>query len=688
MSGIAPTATRPTPRRGGSDADSLNSGTRRGDAVFSGAVRAAAIFLLALMAAIATFLVWRAANALSVNTANVVTYTGQWAPDDAPPKFGIGAAAWGTLVTSTIAIVIAAPVAIGVSLFITQYAPRRLAQVLGYIVDLLAAVPSIVYGLWGILFLVPHMQGTSRFVSDILGWIPMFSSGVFGRSVFTAGVILAIMILPIIAAISREVFLQTPREQVEAAYALGATRWEMIKLAVLPYGRSGVGSAIVLGFGRALGETIAVAMVLSISYNFVTKWLQPGGNTIAANIALQFGNAFKTGQGALIASGLVLFVVTFLVNLLARRITARAGIPKDERWSLFSVFGGGSGRSMTMESSYTGDANAADVPDRRGAFEPKDTPGEVAADETAGRSRPRRAAHGTIGGSVLVSPSPVRRLRSGIAGGATVVAFVLAVLPLLSIMWLVVSRGVHALNGEFLTHSLRNIDESQTGGGVYHAILGTLEQAALAALMAVPIGILVAVYLVEYGKGFLAKAVTFFVDVMMGLPSIVAGLFILSLWIITLHQYANGFAGALALMILMLPVVIRSSEEMLKLVPDSLREASYALGVPKWRTITKVVLPTALPGIVTGVMLGVARVMGETAPILLVVSYVAYINPNPFSGVQGQATLPTVIYNTYTSSEHASNDRTWSAALLLIIIIMLLNIIARLIAWWKKPGRA
>ncbi|ACU77085.1 phosphate ABC transporter, inner membrane subunit PstC [Catenulispora acidiphila DSM 44928] len=694
MSGIAPTATRPTPRRGGSDAGTLNSGTRRGDAVFSGTVRGAAIFLLALMAAIATFLVWRATDALSVNKANVLTYTGQWAPDDAPPKFGIGAAAWGTLVTSTIAIVIAAPVAIGVSLFITQYAPRRLAQVLGYIVDLLAAVPSIVYGLWGILFLVPHMQGASQFVSDVLGWIPMFSSGIFGRSVFTAGVILAIMILPIIAAISREVFLQTPREQVEAAYALGATRWEMIKLAVLPYGRSGVGSAIVLGFGRALGETVAVAMVLSVSYNFVTKWLQPGGNTIAANIALQFSNAFKTGQGALIASGLVLFVVTFLVNLLARRITARADIPKDERWSLFSVFRGRSGRAGGSEAtsvaiaSGTAITGAAEVPDGRGAFEAKDTPGEVAADDTAGRSRTRRAAHGTIGGGVLIPPSTPRRIRSGFAGGATVATFVLAVLPLLSILWLVVSKGTKALNAEFLTHSLRNISEDQTGGGVYHAILGTLEQAGLATLMAVPIGILVAVYLVEYGKGMLAKSVTFFVDVMMGLPSIVAGLFILSLWIITLHQYQNGLAGALALMILMLPVVIRSSEEMLKLVPDSLREASYALGVPKWRTITRVVIPTALPGIITGVMLGVARVMGETAPILLVVSYVAYINPNPFSGVQGQATLPTVIYNTYTSSEHASNDRTWAAALLLIIIIMLLNILARVIAWWKTPGRA
>ncbi|NUR28328.1 MAG: phosphate ABC transporter permease PstA, partial [Catenulispora sp.] len=245
-----------------------------------------------------------------------------------------------------------------------------------------------------------------------------------------------------------------------------------------------------------------------------------------------------------------------------------------------------------------------------------------------------------------------------------------------------------ALNLEILTHSLRNIDESQVGGCVYHAVLGTLEQAGLATLMAVPIGLLVAVYLVEYGRGMLARAVTFFVDVMMGLPSIVAGLFILSLWILSLGQKNNGFAGALALMILMLPIVIRSSEEMLKLVPDSLREASYALGVPKWRTIMKIVIPTALPGIITGVMLGVARVMGETAPILLVVGYIQNINANPFDGTQGQATLPTVIYNTYTSSQQAANDRTWAAALLLIIIIILLNVLARLFAWWKKPGRA
>jgi phosphate transport system permease protein len=305
-----------------------------------------------------------------------------------------------------------------------------------------------------------------------------------------------------------------------------------------------------------------------------------------------------------------------------------------------------------------------------------------------GGSRPSRGHRATLssGGAGLSGISVARRVRSSLAAGVTTGFFLLAVLPLLSILWLVFSRGLTRLDSTFLNNSMRNVAEGDPGGGAYHAIIGTLEQAGLATLMAVPIGILVAVYLVEYGRGGLARAVTFFVDVMTGLPSIVAGLFILSLWVLGLNNEKNGFAGALALMILMLPLVIRSSEEMLKLVPDTLREASYALGIAKWRTIVKIVIPTALPGIVTGVMLGVARVMGETAPVFLVVNYASAINFNPFQGPQ--TSLPTMIFTTYGSSEQNSVDRAWSAALVLILIIMLLNLAARAIAWWKKPGRA
>jgi phosphate ABC transporter permease protein PstC len=300
-----------------------------GDRLFGGTALGAAVFVLVLMALIAGFLIFQSEQAIGKDKVNFLT-SFTWDPDgnstNGVPTFGIAAIAWGTLITSVIGVLIGAPIAIGVALFITQYAPKKLGAIFGYIVDLLAAVPSVVYGLWGLLVLDQHMAGVSKIISDVLGWIPLFKTdGTYGDSFFTAGVVLAIMILPIIAAIAREIYKQTPRDHIEAAYALGATRWEMIRMAVLPYGRSGVTSAVILGFGRALGETIAVAMVLSQVPGLVTRILQPGGNTIAANIAVQFSEAFTTGRQALIASGLVLFVMTLIVNYVARLVVRRTG---------------------------------------------------------------------------------------------------------------------------------------------------------------------------------------------------------------------------------------------------------------------------------------------------------------------------------------------------------------------------
>jgi phosphate transport system permease protein len=287
----------------------------------------------------------------------------------------------------------------------------------------------------------------------------------------------------------------------------------------------------------------------------------------------------------------------------------------------------------------------------------------------------------------LSHPSPARKAKNSIAYVVMGLAFVLAIIPLISILWTVISKGAKDFDFYFIDHSMRNISESQSNGGEYHAILGTLEQVGLAAVITVPLSLLVAIYLVEYGqKHRLATAVTFFVDVMMGLPSIVAGLFILSFWIIGLGEGVSGFAASLALLILMMPIAIRSTEEMLRLVSPALREASYALGVPKWRTITKVVLPTALPGIVTGMMLGIARIMGETAPVLLLVGVSESINANPFS--QPQGSLPLFVFNESQNSLQTAVARGWAAALTLIILVMLLNLIARLIAWWKAPAAA
>ncbi|WP_426365038.1 phosphate ABC transporter permease PstA [Streptomyces sp. E-08] len=276
-----------------------------------------------------------------------------------------------------------------------------------------------------------------------------------------------------------------------------------------------------------------------------------------------------------------------------------------------------------------------------------------------------------------------RQAKDRVATSLIWVSFVLAVVPLLSLAWVTISKGMDVLDGYFLTHSMNGVLDAEAGGGVYHALLGTIEQVGIATLIAAPIGLLTAVYLVEYGGGKLAQAVTFFVDVMTGIPSIVAGLFILATWNLMLGFGPSGFAGAMALAILMMPVVVRSTEEMLKLVPNELREASLALGIPKWRTILKVVLPTAIGGITTGVMLAVARITGETAPVLLLVFGTKLINPNPFEGAQ--SSLPLYVYEQYAVGTDAAVARAWAAALVLIAFVMILNLVARGIARWKAP---
>jgi phosphate transport system permease protein len=311
-------------------ATSTSVRTRRfADRAFLGLTGAAGVLVAVLIVAIGTFLVIQAVPALRADTTNFFT-TKTWNPDQSPVAFGIAALVFGTIVSSGLALLMAGPIAIGIALYISEYAPRRLARPLGYTVDLLAAVPSVVYGLWGLNFLVPYSSKLQQFLADHVGWIPLFNlgrSGAVGRSVFLASVVLALMILPIIAAISREVFLQVPQANKEAALALGSTKLEMIRYSVLPHSRSGVTGALMLGLGRALGETIAVALVLSLSYRTSLHILDAntGGNTIAANIANQYQGAEPTGQKALIASGLVLFVITFGVNALARLVVSRGG---------------------------------------------------------------------------------------------------------------------------------------------------------------------------------------------------------------------------------------------------------------------------------------------------------------------------------------------------------------------------
>ena len=300
------------------------SSVRRGDRVFFNLSRGAGILMLAITGAIGVFLAWKAIPSLQSDSANFFTEQ-QWFPDAVPPVFGIAALAFGTVVTALVAMVLAVPVAIGIALFISHYANRRVASTLGFIVDLLAAVPSIIFGLWGLSVLMPNMQGFVAWIVKYFGWIPLFANPeqVYTKSILIAGVVLAIMILPTISAVTREVLLQVPQGHIEASLALGATRWEMVRMVVFPFGKPGMVSAAMLGLGRALGETIAVALILSAVFEINWQITEPGGNTFAANIALKWNEAGPNGLSALIASGLVLFIITLVVNMIARLIVAR-----------------------------------------------------------------------------------------------------------------------------------------------------------------------------------------------------------------------------------------------------------------------------------------------------------------------------------------------------------------------------
>lgn len=265
-------------------------------------------------------------------------------------------------------------------------------------------------------------------------------------------------------------------------------------------------------------------------------------------------------------------------------------------------------------------------------------------------------------------------------------AFALAMFPLVSILYTVISKGAAVLSAEFFTYSMRNVVGE--GGGIYQALVGTLLITGAAAVISVPIGLFAAIYLVEYADGNrLSRWIRFLVDVMTGIPSIVAGLFAYALFVVFFGEGVRmGIGGAVALAVLMIPVLVRSTEEMLKLVPNELREAAYALGVPKWRTVAKVVLPTALAGIVTGITLAIARVIGETAPLLIIAGATDSVNFNLFEG--RMATLPVFAYQSVRSPgipPEFSIDRAWGAALTLLLIVMLLNLIARLVSYFFSP---
>jgi phosphate transport system permease protein len=537
-------------------------------------------------------------------------------------QFGAVPFIYGTLMTSALAMLIALPVSVAAATFLAEIAPGWLRRSASFLVELLAAIPSVVYGFWGIVFVVPILQ-------DVYRWLDIANPT--GRGIFSAGLILAIMIVPYIAAITYDVCRAVPRSQREGALALGSTRWQMIWSVVLPYARPGIIGASFLALGRALGETMAVAMLIgndtAINFNIFDL-----GSTIPSVIANELGTASReVHKSALIQLGLVLFLVTVIVNCLARLMLWRVGRRGGRSWSLLGRLRPGSSVPLN---------------------------GEVLPESLRPSARPRKP---------LSTPTHRRfsavmdRVMTGVLGAC----LVLTLVPLFHIFGYITLRGFSSVNGAFFTNG--PLDEPP---GLGPALLGSTIMVALATVGAVPIGLLAALYLTEYRRGRLVPVIRFVGELLGGVPSIVVGIFAYALLVAPFGF--SAWAGAFALGVLMIPIVMRAAEESLNLVPVSLRNASFALGASHAQTVVRVIVPSALPAIITGIFLAIARIAGETAPLL----FTAY--NSSFWPQSLNSRTPFLTYYIYYYSLDSTNAeeqrQAWAGALVLLAVVMVLNV--------------
>ncbi len=606
-----------------------------GDFLFRALCSSAAALVIAVAVLLVLVLTWK--SLLSIKTTGLhFFYSRVWDPEPGHRVFGALAFVFGTAATSLIAMIIAVPLGVGAAAFLAEIAPPWMRRVGAFLVEMLAAVPSVVYGFWGLFVLAPMMQ-------DLFNALGGPNQG--GVGILTASVVLAIMIVPYITSVSFEVCRAVPRSQREGAYALGASRWQMIRHAVLPYARPGIFGSCFLALGRALGETMAVTMLIG---NQTAIRFSPFamGNSIASVIANEFTEAtYDLYLSALVELGLVLLLVSVIMNALARYLIYRVS-RKQARKSLFSrLF------KLPMPAAMRS-ADAASPPARSG------------------------------------KPTPARRLFVSVTDRIMTVvlgaclAFTAGIL--IVILGYITYHGVRALNWSFFVKLPAPV--GRTGGGLANAIVGSAMLVGLATVIAVPIGLLAAVYVAEFRSERLGPAVRFVGELLGGVPSIVIGIFAYTVVVLPMGHF-SGWAGSVALAVMMVPIILRAAEEALKIVPQSLRHASYALGASHWQTVVHVVIPTALPSIITAVFLAIARVAGETAPLLLTASSNQFWprSPNDF-----MPSLPVYIFTYATGPYPDWHRQAWGAALVLLMVVMLLNCGVRIAARRKAVagGRA
>lgn len=560
--------------------------------------------------------------------------------DDNPPLgkpavYGSLCFIWGTLSTSVIAMLLAVPLGIGSAAYLSEIAAPRVRKVASFFVEMLAAIPSVVYGFWGLLVLGPLIFHALKSMG--IDYNPS------GKGILSAGVILAIMIVPYITAIAYDVCQAVPRSQREGSYALGGTRWQTIWRVVLPYARPGILAGCVLALGRALGETMAVTLLIG-GVNEIQYGIDAKGNSIASVLATNYAEASDLKASVLVELALVLVLVSVGMNALARLLLWRMGSTKP---LLPWIFG---------KAKVTAPAATAAAPVVPAAYTDPGSP--------SWRKLVRVRS--------WISAETVNMLMTGVL--ASCVIFTMSLLVI--IMSYLLYKGGGALNWAFFTELPEGI--GATSGGLRNAIEGSTVLVGTATLFAVPIGLLGAIYLAEYRSTRLGNVIRFVAEMLGGVPSIVVGLFAAALFFLIKTQIKQltgyrldffGWSGVFALAVMMVPIVIRASEEALKLVPQSMREASYALGSSNAQTVLRVTVPAALPAIVTAIFLSIARIAGETAPLLLTAQTTDY----DFESLSRKtASLPYFIYR-YTGGSEYQQQQGWSAAFLLMVVVLLLN---------------
>lgn len=603
-----------------SSADSpAKSPSTRGDFLFRLVCQGAGGLILGIAAALVVTLVVEAWPVLSRPSQFHLLTSTDWDPNRG--SYGALVFVFGTVATSLIAMAIAIPLGVGAAAYLSELAPPRVRSLCAFLLELLAAIPSVIYGFWAREFLA--RQGLAP-AFDSLG-LPNVASG---QGILAAGLVLAVMVLPYITAVSFDVCRAVPRSQREGALSLGATRWQMISRVVLPYARPGIIAAAFLALGRAIGETMAVTMVIGNS-PYLDFRVNGTGDTIPSVIAKELFEASGVHKSALVALGLLLLTITLVMNVAGRLLVRWASRPRIRAGRHHQVLEG-----MTPPSP-----SSPDVIERR-----------IARAERIDRL-----------------------MRAALAG-----CQVLTVVPLFLILGYIAVRGAPGLDWEFFT----KLPNDTPARGLKHALVGSAILVGLATTFAVPLGILAAILLAEYRNNRAIASIRFVTELMGGIPSIVLGIFGYALLVYPFWGSSNwGFsawAGAFALAVMMLPVVVRVSEESMRLVPRSLREGSYALGASHWQTVVKVVLPAALPGMITGVILAVGRIAGETAPLILTARGSQFM-PRSLSDP-----TPSIPYYIYEFSKYApGSDQirlAWAAAFVLVLLVVILNVGVRLLA--------